>query len=158
MADNNILNNSYVIGIGGRNLVLNTFGRVYVKVQDKYYEIDFKNGFGKDKSSKSNIIVVNTKLDLSSFPYPGDGNIILSKDGFIFYTEENEVKEFTINSDSIELVNPNIIGTVTIDSGNNSPFVVNSKTLVKNLNVEFLNGYNSNDFAKLNDNETISGQ
>ena len=37
-----IINNSYTVGVNGRNLVLNTLGRLYVKVRDRYYEIDFK--------------------------------------------------------------------------------------------------------------------
>lgn len=37
-----IINNSYFVGVAGRNLVLQTLGRVYVQVKDKYYELKFE--------------------------------------------------------------------------------------------------------------------
>lgn len=156
MADNSILNNSYVVGIGGKNLVLNTFGRVYVKVQDKYYELNFKNS-SSGRAGSSEIIIVDTKDAVQTLPYPGDHSFILTKDGFIYYTENNSFIPFEINSDGIKLVNPHIIGTITIDCEGKTPFVINSKTLVKNLNAEYLNGHNSDEFALLSENETVTG-
>ena len=38
-----IINNSHVIGVDSRNLVLKTRGTLHVKVGDRYYEIDFRN-------------------------------------------------------------------------------------------------------------------
>ena len=43
-----LVNNATTIGTGGQNLVLETAGRIYVKVNERYYELDFKNS-GSDK-------------------------------------------------------------------------------------------------------------
>jgi hypothetical protein len=81
---NDIINNSYVVGIGGRNLVLNTLGRVWVKVKDRYYEWNFKDqeiaSLGESNSS-SEVIILTSKGEVLSLPYPGDNFIIISLDG-----------------------------------------------------------------------------
>jgi len=38
-----LVNNGKTFGSSDANLVLETAGRVYVKVKDRYYELDFKN-------------------------------------------------------------------------------------------------------------------
>lgn len=43
-----LVNNATTIGTGGKNLVLETAGHIYVKVNERYYELDFKNS-GSDK-------------------------------------------------------------------------------------------------------------
>lgn len=42
-----IINDATKLGSGGSNLVLETAGKVYIKVADRFYELDFKNPGGK---------------------------------------------------------------------------------------------------------------
>jgi hypothetical protein len=79
---NDIINNSYIIGIGTRNLVLNTLGRIYIKVKDRYYEFDFRKQFGEEISIP-NIIIVKNEQEVSNLTYPGDNKLIISEDGKI---------------------------------------------------------------------------
>ena len=37
------VNNGYDIGVNGRDLILKTSGKIYVKVADKFYELNFRN-------------------------------------------------------------------------------------------------------------------
>ena len=38
-----LVNNAETIGKGTKNLVLETAGHIYVKVNERYYELDFRN-------------------------------------------------------------------------------------------------------------------
>jgi hypothetical protein len=157
MAENNILNNSHVIGVGGRNLVLNTLGRVYVKVQEKYYEIDFKNGtVGGNGSGYGGVIVVNTNAEALALSYPGDNILILSKEGSIYYTQNGTIN--LLGLDVNNLIDPIIRGTVTINNGTKPPIIVESPILCTNLNAQFLNGYSSESFALKDVAETIQSE
>ncbi|MBO7211709.1 MAG: hypothetical protein J6V44_11995 [Methanobrevibacter sp.] len=154
MAENNILNNSHVIGVGGRNLVLNTLGRVYVKVQEKYYEIDFKNGtVGGTGSGYGGVIVVNTNAEALALSYPGDNILILSKEGSIYYTQNGTIN--LLGLDVNNLIDPIIRGTVTINNGTKPPIIVESPILCPGLNSELLNGLSSDKFAIKSEAETI---
>lgn len=42
-----IINDATKLGSGGSNLVLETAGKVYIKVADRFYELDFKNPGGR---------------------------------------------------------------------------------------------------------------
>lgn len=42
-----IINDATKLGSGGSNLILETAGKVYIKVADRFYELDFKNPGGK---------------------------------------------------------------------------------------------------------------
>ena len=142
--ENNILNNSYVIGVGTRNLVLNTLGRVYVRVQEKYYELNFKdsstNGVGY-----GGVIVVETDAQALSLTYPGDNILILSKEGNIYYTQNGTINLFGLDVNN--LIDPIITGTLTINNGDKTPIVIQNPILCSNLNAEFLNGYTYDQFA-----------
>lgn len=99
-----IINNSYIVGVNGRNLVLNTLGRLYVKVRDRYYEIDFKKliDSGEIKSEDSNLIVEESKIDINSYKYPGDGKLIISLDGGFYITRNNEIKEIVSTQNAVQ--------------------------------------------------------
>ena len=38
-----LINNGQILGSGSTDLILNTRGKIYVKVGDRFYELDFKN-------------------------------------------------------------------------------------------------------------------
>jgi len=82
-----IINNSYVVGVGGRNLVLSTLGRIYVKVGDRYTELDFNklvnsqgSSSGSTEEKLPDIIVIDSQNDLASLEFPGNNKIVISND------------------------------------------------------------------------------
>lgn len=80
------VNNGYDIGVNGRDLILKTSGKIYVKVADKFYELNFRN---EDQNSQktesaesqgakaSDVVLLNT---LSTENYPGDNKIVINND------------------------------------------------------------------------------
>lgn len=93
-----IINNSYTVGVNGRNLVLNTLGRLYVKVRDRYYEIDFKKltESVEEEEKTSNFILEETGIDMETYEYPGDGKMIVTLDGKFYVTKNNVIKEIIL--------------------------------------------------------------
>lgn len=146
MRNNDIINSSYTIGVGTKNMVLNTLGRLYVKVQDRYYEIDFRNQ-STGSNSSLDIITINSANDIENLAYPGDDKLIISEDGKFWITKNNEFKLIEFNQEELTVKNLIINGQLT----------TNSKELVENLNAQYLNGYTSTDFAIKNRNENITG-
>lgn len=162
---NDIINNSYIIGIGTRNLVLNTLGRIYIKVKDRYYEFDFRKQFGEEISIP-NIIIVKNEQEVSNLTYPGDNKLIISEDGKIWITQNKKIQPiyFEINQESLTLNELTINGQITINTTyddnleENPPFIINTQKLIENLNAQFLNGIEADQFAIKNNNEFITGK
>lgn len=63
-----LVNNAETIGKGTKNLVLETAGHIYVKVNERYYELDFRNS-GEKLVGKSIVETVQTpeEIDLSEY-------------------------------------------------------------------------------------------
>ena len=60
-----LINNGQVLGSGSTDLILNTRGKIYVRVGDVFYELDFKN-----KNGNTNIVnntIQNPEQDLSPY-------------------------------------------------------------------------------------------
>lgn len=65
-----LVNNATTIGTGGKNLVLETAGHIYVKVNERYYELDFKNSGSEKLYGKpivNEIIQPVEEVDLSDY-------------------------------------------------------------------------------------------
>ena len=65
-----LVNNATTIGTGGQNLVLETAGHIYVKVNERYYELDFKNSGSEKLYGKpivNEIIQPTEEVDLSDY-------------------------------------------------------------------------------------------
>lgn len=79
------VNNGYDIGVNGRDLILKTSGKIYVKVADKFYELNFRNEEQNNKTESSeskeaktsDVILLDT---LSNENYPGDNKIVINND------------------------------------------------------------------------------
>lgn len=144
----------HVIGNSKRNLVLKTAGTIKVLVGDKYYSLNFSE---EDSSSKNDNDVVDNDEDIveeeisssdeiiiidniDGYEYPGDGKVIMTLDGKIYYTSNNSYNEYLNN---IEI--PNTFHN-TINFNNSQPFKVINNSLITNLNANYLNGYSADDF------------
>lgn len=63
-----IINDSVKLGSGGSNLVLETAGKVYIKVADRFYELDFKNqGLGGGRTISTAPPSESPQVDLSQY-------------------------------------------------------------------------------------------
>lgn len=163
---------NYGIGVEGKNLVLKTLGHVYVKAKDRKYELVFRpediqkqieqyanGGREIEGLQTAQTVIVESNDELNNMDYPGDGLFILTKDGYLYYTEGSNYTEILVHFSDTSLTLENLVITSQINfTGNNVPFVLNNSTLIPNLNAEFLNGYRDTNFAKKADNETITGQ
>ena len=160
---------NYGIGVEGKNLVLKTLGRVYVKVKDRKYELIFRpedlqkmvEGYAGENSGStgsSSVMFIDSSLDIDNLEYPGDNALVISKDGHIYFTENNEYTEIPIkfSEDELTLENLNISGQI-IFTGNNIPLVIPNSNLIQNLNADLLDGYQATDFAIKSQNQNISG-
>ena len=160
---------NYGIGVEGKNLVLKTLGRVYVKVKDRKYELVFRPedlqkmvegyaGGASESTGSSTIVFTDSSLDIDSLEYPGDSILVISKDGHLYFTENNGYTEIPIkfSEDELTLENLNISGQI-IFTGNNIPLVIPNSNLIQNLNADLLDGYQATDFAIKSQFQTISG-
>ena len=163
-----LLTNGYGVGVEGKNLVLKTQGRVYIKVKDRFYELKFKDEdlINKDntentgESTTSNIIFVDTIADAESLEYPGDGTLVISLDGSFYAAQDNTLVQIPIklNSSDLTLNNLTINGQLILNNtADNSPVVINNPVLIPNLNAQYLNGKTGNEYAVKSIQENISG-
>lgn len=161
---------NYGVGVEGKNLVLKTLGRVYVKVKDRKYELlfrpeDLQNAIneylgnsGNTVNNDSSVIIVSSELELPYIEYPGDNKLVVTKNGRFFFTSNGIYTEITFSFDSSNLTVQNLTVSGQINfTGNGIPFVVNNTKLISNLNADLLDGYHANQFAIKNANEQISG-
>ena len=77
------VSNGYDIGVNGRDLILKTAGKVYIKVADKFYELDFRNEKQKTDTAaplevkESDVVLLDT---LTKENYPGDNKLVINND------------------------------------------------------------------------------
>ena len=160
---------NYGIGVEGKNLVLKTLGRVYVKVKDRKYELLFRPedlqqlfketiNSEEDSLNNSSFITVDSSTNLESYPYPGDNVLVLTKDGYVYVTENNDYTQIPLqfSGENLSLQNLTVNGQITF-TGNSVPFIVPSNLLINNLNADLLDGYHADAFARKNNNEIING-
>lgn len=60
-----MLNNAKQLGSSNQNLILETAGRIYIKVADRFYELDFRDQNNKEQTTINNNIVQKEEADLS---------------------------------------------------------------------------------------------
>lgn len=160
---------NYGIGVEGKNLVLKTLGRVYIKVKDRKYELVFRpedlqkmieqygNG-NTESTSSSNITFVDNSTDVDTLEYPGDDMLIISRDGYIYYTQNNNITQLPLkfSGESLTVDNLTVSGQITF-TGNQIPFLINNQQLITNLNADLLDGFHATDLAVKSKDEIING-
>lgn len=161
---------NYGIGVEGKNLVLKTLGRVYVKVKDRKYELVFRpedlqkmiEQYGGDSSSSnssdSSIIVYDNVSDMENSMFPGNDKFVILKDGGFYITENNNYTRIPLAIDASELSLDTLYISNAINFTGVGPFFsIPTTVLNTNLNADLLDGRHSTDFAIKNQNETING-
>jgi hypothetical protein len=88
--------NAETVGSISKDLVLNTFGRIYIRVRDKYYELNYDNTGLNDSKNDPDIIILESSDDLTSITYPGDSKVILTLDGGFYITVNGEYRPYTV--------------------------------------------------------------
>ena len=156
---------NYGIGVEGKNLVLKTLGRVYIKVKDRKYELAFRpedtqnvNTQSESGNDSSNLVFINSSTDINSLTYPGDNKVIISRDGHLYLSENNGYTEIviTFTGKELSLENLNISGQIVFTE-NNVPLVISNNSLIQNLNADLLDNYQASDFAIKSLTQDISG-
>lgn len=160
---------NYGIGVEGKNLVLKTLSRIYVKVKDRKYELPFRpedfrdlikqySGNSKSNEDTASIILLNSANDINDLEYPGDGVLILTRDGLFYYTESGEYTPITVQliQNDLDFENLTLSGQL-IFTGNGTALVIPNTNLIQNLNADLLDGYHATDFAIKAQNENIFG-
>ena len=168
-----------VLGTESTDLVLETLGKIYIKtgkkarlLNDVFKLLDNLNDPKEDVGGKT--FIVETLSDLqNTFKYPGDGYLIFVSQEKSLYISYDDRYLLLIE----EVVDPNnntpeevgapgfvrrrgdkMTGQLEIAVGEEkAPLIIASSKLVKNLNVQFLNGYASHEVAIKKLNEYILG-
>lgn len=157
---------NYGIGVEGKNLVLKTLGRVYVKVKDRKYELlfrpediqkQFEQSNNTTETEFSGLLIVNAITDLNQSNYPGNNTLIVTKDGSLYVAENNGYNKIPLSFDvkSLTLNQLTMTGPITF-TGSEAPFILNDSVLIPKLNADLLDGYHSSDFAIKNKAERIT--
>lgn len=114
------VSNGYDIGVNGRDLILKTSGKIYVKVADKFYELDFRNEKQKTDTTESSEIVQSdvVLLDtLSKKNYPGDNKIVINNDE-LYITKGGSYKK--INTSTV----PEQEGAVEVNNSSSNDLFI----------------------------------
>lgn len=159
---------NYGIGVEGKNLVLKTLGRVYVKVKDRKYELAFRpedikrileeNTTETEETDTSDVLFLISKDDLQAIEYPGDNKLIVTQDGYFYYTQNQGYTQIPLSfsGSNLTLDTLTVTGQI-IFTGSQAVFVIPNTQLITNLNADLLDGYHADSFGIKNRNESISG-
>ena len=160
-------NTKTIVGDKMADLVLETLGKVYIKfgrstrlLNDLFTLLDKSTTNTEDIRSK--IIIVNSEQELRDLEYPGDGYFVYNTLTSILYLSYQREYVPLVNASDykegafVKKSGDTMSGPLEINTSS-SPLIIASKALVNNLNVEFLNGYGSDDFAKKRIDEIITG-
>lgn len=142
------------IGNSRRNLVLKTANTIRVLVGDRYYNLDFTGSGSADSTEEKPVdskFLIVEKLDKGN--YPGDGYVIFTLDGGIYYTTKKRFVKY--NSSNVILseepessTDQSLVYNDSVTFNASIPFIVNSRNLVQNLNSQYLNGKDSSSFIE----------
>lgn len=158
-------NNKVIIGNKYTDLVLETLGKVYVKTGNNSRVLsDVLKLLDQTQETeiKDQIIIVDSTKQMEDMEYPGDGVFVfnsLTSTLYISYdlryillvSSPENTKEGYVRRSGDTMTGQLEINTV------GPPLIIASSKLVNNLNVEYLNGYSSDDLAKKKIDEYIYG-
>jgi hypothetical protein len=155
----------YILGDSGTDLVLETLGKVYVKIgnQTKVLSDVLSLLDSTDTTSvEDSTTIINNSSDLDTIDYPGDGKFVFDTSSSTLYICYNNkyiaiIQNSSGTSSYVLKTGDTMSGQLEITT-NKAPLIVYSKELVSNLNAEYLNGTSGEEYAKKNKDETITGK
>jgi hypothetical protein len=157
-------NKKVIVGNPYSDIVLETLGKVYIKsgrncklLDDVIKELAIISEKPQEEVYAKTIIV-NSIDELQSIDYPGDGYLIfnsLNKSLYISY--EDKYIALIESAGYVKKTGDVMSGQLKIVTTTLPPLIVHSKTLVNNLNANYLQGYSGDEFAKKKVDEIISG-
>lgn len=163
--ENLLGNDKYIVGSTSVDLVLETLGKVYIKIGRQTKVLSDVLSLLDNTTSNDNvidsIILVKTYKELTSLEYPGDGKLI--------YEISDNILYIAYNNGYIAIVEGNVTGAYVKKTGDvmsgqleittsSAPLIVASSSLVNNLNAQYINSYSSEEIAKKAIDEIISGK
>ena len=140
-------NEKYILGDSGTDLVLETLGKVYVKIGNQTKVLSDVLSLLDSTTSEtiSNTTIVEWTDALTNLTYPGDG--------YFVYDSENEILYICSNNTYVALISKKVnSSSYVLKSGDTmtgplsinttlAPLIVASSKLVNNLNVQYLKIY-----------------
>lgn len=153
-------NNKILIGDLSSDMVLQTLGKIYIRSGNNLKLLtDITETIAQ--ADPSNVIIVNSSQELDSLEYPGDGKFIYNSGNSVLYLTYKDryiaiIEVLNKQGNYVKKEGDTMSGTLEVAT-TKVPFIVHSSKLVKNLNVEYLNGESAETFAHKNKDEGITG-
>lgn len=145
-----------ILGNSRRDLVLKTAGAIRILVGDRYYDLDFRSEKqeqeDKDEEITSNFIVTDNinAYENGALDYPGDGKVIFTLDGNIYYTRNYKYNKYNASSNLSSNSSSAKDFENTVNFNGQIPFTIKTSELIQNLNAQYLNGKQDSDFLTEN--------
>lgn len=153
-------NNKILIGDLSSDMVLQTLGKIYIRSGNNLKLLtDITETIAQ--ADPSNVIIVNSSQELDSLEYPGDGKFIYNSGNSVLYLTYKDryiaiIEVLNKQGNYVKKEGDTMSGTLEVAT-TKVPFIVHSSKLVKNLNVEYLNGESAETFAQKSKDEGITG-
>lgn len=117
-----IINDSNKLGSGEQNLVLETAGRVYIKVADRFYELNFRDQGKKETTIINNPVEKAPEVDLSQYVtktyLKSSLNNYVTQRGWDDVKKTQKMLEAALLEGYTETINPITINTMQMIVGN----------------------------------------
>lgn len=166
---NNLIREDYVLGnkkiVVGDNLhdlVLENLGKIWIRYGNGYKEFsNFVSTLMKSTTDTSKVVIESNGIQSEDAYKSGQlifdarkKNLYLKyEDALLLLLEYND----DINEKYISKSGDTMSGPLTINVRSGAPLYVNSAQLIENLNAQYLNGKNIDDFALREEDEDITG-
>lgn len=154
-----IYKNSTSIGNGKSDVIINTAGKVIIKVKDRYHILSY-NSDDTEKTEEKEDEIITDLIILKTDAEVEEVINTLTKNSVII-TAENTIYLYldsTIYPLDLGNTNNNVFNDLTVNNKLilNGTLTIKSADLIQNLNAQYLNGNTSEAFIKLNLPQTIS--
>lgn len=154
-----IYKNSTSIGDGKSDIILNTIGKIIVKVQDRYYTLTYNNN--NDTDTKKEVEEEVNSVNVILLQYDNEVNELVQTitNNAVIFTAENTIYLYLDNILYPLNLNANsTFNDITVNSKLiiNGSLSIKSLELVKNLNAEYLDGEPSSSYITNKTPQTIS--
>lgn len=153
-----IYKNSVSLGNSKSDVIINTAGKVIIKVKDRYYTLNYNTDSGKTEEKETEIltdlIILKTDSEVEEVinTLTKDSVIITAENTMYLYLD-SAIYPFDFNNTGSTVFNDL---TVNNKLSINGTLEIKSSSLVQNLNAQYLNGNTADVFVRVNLPQTIS--